>query len=207
MRPDRIRSCIAGIAVAVLAAVVLYFSVSSVSADPAVAKVPVSAREQTEALMTAICEGRFDDVEQLLSGVSDLGIEPLPEGTPESLLWDAWVESLSYEFSGDCYATQNGLARDVSVWGLDLQKITQQIGAEAQLLAQERIEAMEEAGEGGKLPETFASQLLYDATARVLERPLEQSNWTITLELEYEQDQWSIIPGPQLQALLSGQIR
>ena len=207
MRSYRVRSCIAGIAVLLLAAVIVYFAVSSVSADPAVAKVPVSAREQTEALMTAICEGRFDEVQPLLSGVSDLGIEPLRSGTPESLLWDAWMENLSYEFSGDCYATQNGLARDVSVWGLDLQKITQQIGAEAQLLAQERIAALEAAGEGGKLPETFADQVLYDATARVLERPLEQSNWQITLELEYKQDRWAIIPGPQLQALLSGQIR
>ena len=207
MRPNRIRSCIAGIVVLRLAALPVYFAVSSVSADPSVAKVPGSAREQTEALMAAVCEGRFEDVELLLSGVSDLGVEPLPEGTPESLLWDAWVESLSYEFSGDCYATRNGLARDVSVWGLDLQKTTQQIGAEAQLLARERIAALEEAGEGGKLPESFADQLLYDATARVLERPLEQSSWQITLELEYEQDRWTIIPGPQLQALLSGQLR
>ena len=207
MRPNRIRSCIAGIAVLLLAAVAVYFAVSSVSADPAVAKVPGSAREQTEALMAAICEGRFDDTEQLLSGVADLGVEPLPEGTPESLLWDAWVEGLSYEFSGDCYATRNGLARDVSVWGMDLQKTTQQIGAEAQLLARERIAELEEAGEGGKLPESFAEQILYDATVRVLERPLEQGSWQITLELEYEQGRWAVIPSPQLQALLSGQLR
>lgn len=203
MRSYRVHSWIAGIAAALLTAAVLYFAISSASADPAVVKVPASAMEQTEELMSAVCEGRFDDVQPLLSGVSDLGIQPLPEGTPESLLWDAWVGSLSYEFLGDCYATPNGLAREVEVWGLDLQKTTQQIGAEAQLLAQERLAALE----GAELPESFADQILYDATARVLEQPLLMSEWTVTLELEYEQGRWMIIPSARLQALLSGQIR
>ena len=203
MRSYRVHSWIAGIAAVLLTAAVLYFAISSASADPAVVKVPASAMEQTEELMSAVCEGRFDDVQPLLSGVADLGIQPLPEGTPESLLWDAWVGSLSYEFLGDCYATPNGLAREVEVWGLDLQKTTQQIGAEAQLLAQERIAALE----GAELPESFADQILYDATARVLEQPLLMSEWTVTLELEYEQGRWMIIPSARLQALLSGQIR
>ncbi len=203
MRPYRVHSWIAGIVAALLTAAVLYFAISSATADPTVVKVPASAMEQTEELMSAVCEGRFDDVQPLLSGVADLGIQPLPEGTPESLLWDAWVGSLSYEFLGDCYATPNGLARDVEVWGLDLQKTTQQIGAEAQLLAQERIAALE----GAELPESFAAQILYDATARVLEQPLLMSEWTVTLELEYEQGRWMIIPSARLQALLSGQIR
>jgi hypothetical protein len=203
MRSYRVHSWIAGIAAALLTAAVLYFAISSASADPAVVKVPASAMEQTEELMSAVCEGRFDDVQPLLSGVADLGIQPLPEGTPESLLWDAWVGSLSYEFLGDCYATPNGLARDVEVWGLDMQKTTQQVGAEAQLLAQERIAALE----GAELPESFADQILYDATARVLEQPLLMSEWTVTLELEYEQGRWMIIPSTRLQALLSGQIR
>ena len=203
MRSYRVLSWIAGAVAAVLTAAVLYFAISSASTDPAVVKVPASATEQTEELMSAFCEGRFDDVQPLLYGVSDLGIQPLPEGTPESLLWDAWVESLSYEFCGDCYSTPNGLARDVEVWGLDLQKTTQLIGAEAQLLARERIAALE----GAELPGSFASQILYDATARVLEQSREMGSWTVTIELEYKQGRWTIIPSAPLQALLSGQIR
>lgn len=203
MRAFRVLAWIAGAVAALLTAAVLYFAISSASADPAVVKVPASAQEQTEALMSAFCEGRFDDVQPLLYGVSDLGIQPLPEGTPESLLWEAWVDSLSYEFTGDCYATPNGLARDVEVWGLDLQKTTQLIGAEAQLLARERIAALE----GAELPESFATQILYDSTARVLEQSREMGSWTVTIELEYKQGRWTIIPSAQLQALLSGQIR
>lgn len=211
MKTFRLCSTILGILAAICAAVSIIFAVSSVSQGPKLLKAPDSAQERTQALMELVCSGAFDDASLLLSGTPDLGLETPAAGTPEALIWDAWLDSLRYEFSGDCYVTSDGIARDVTVWGLDIPLTTQAISAEAQLLLEERL-ANSADGSGiydadGNLSKTFADQILYDATVKGLSAPPQEVSRQMTLTLKYEHNQWMIVPDTQLQTFLSGQLR
>ena len=211
MRSYKLISLTAGVLAVICAVVTIWFAVSSVSSVPVLIGTPESAQSQTEDLMEAVCAGQFDRVSTLLKGSPDLGMGPAQEDTAEALLWQAWLESLHYEFTGACYVTREGLARDVDVWGMDVEAATQAVIAEVELLLPERLaEAQAIPGTydaDGDVSEAFVAQVVRDAAAKVLERQLPEKNWTLTLSLEYAGDRWTVIPDARLQGLLSGQLR
>lgn len=210
-KPFRLCSTILFILAAVLSAVTVIAALCSVSASPWLLRTPASAQERTEDLMELVCQGDFDIAAGLLSGTPDLGIAAPEAGTPEALIWQAWLESLHYAFSGDCYVAQDRIARDVTVYGLDIPLATQAISAEAQKLLEERMiqgcDSEELYDEDGGLSKAFVNQILCDATSRVLESQTQTSSCLMTLYLEYTNGQWMIVPDAQLQAFLSGQLR
>ena len=211
MRRYKLFSLTAGILASLCAAVTIWFAATSVSAPPALIGIPVAAQTQTEELMEAVCAGQFDRVSTLLKGSPDLGMVPAKEGTAEALLWQAWLESLRYEFAGVCYVTQEGLARDVDVWGMDVEAAIQAVIAEVELMLPERISEAETVqgtyDADGALSEDFVARVVYDAAVKVLEQQLPEKSWTLTLSLEYAGDRWTVIPDARLQGLLSGQLR
>lgn len=210
-KPFRLCSTILFILAAVLSASTVITALCSVSGSPWLLRTPSSAQERTEDLMELVCQGDFDGAAGLLSGTPDLGITAPEEGTPEALIWQAWLKSLRYEFTGDCYVTGNRIARDVTLQGLDIPLTTQDVSAEAQRVLEERLAHTEDTGEfydeDGNLTKAFINQVLCDATSRVLESSAQNTEGTLTLYLEYTNGQWMIIPDAQLQAFLSGQLR
>ena len=210
-KPFRLCSTILFILAAVLSAATVITALCSVSGSPWLLCTPSSAQERTEDLMELVCQGDFDGAAGLLSGTPDLGITAPEEGTPEALIWQAWLKSLRYEFAGDCYVTGNRIARDVTFQGLDIPLTTQAVSAEAQRVLEERLAHTEDTGEfydeDGNLTKAFINQVLCDATSRVLESSAQNTEGTLTLYLEYTNGQWMIIPDAQLQAFLSGQLR
>lgn len=205
MRPYKIFSLTAGILASLCAAVTIWFAAGSVSEPPAVIGTPEAAQARTEELMEAVCAGQFDRASALLKGSPELGMAPAQEDTAEALLWQAWLDSLRYEFLDDCYVTREGLARDVTVWGMDVEEATRAVIAEVELLLPERLSGGQTAS--GDLSEDFVAQVVWDAAVKVLERELPEKSWTLTLTLEYADDRWAVLPDAQLQGLLSGQLR
>ncbi len=168
-----------------------------------------AADDRTGAFMEAICASDHETAGSLLLSQPDLTPESQPDTALGLLLWDAFRESLSYEFSGTCQASGSGLQRSVTVTGLDIAALMHQLKDEAQdLLNEQALEADPDKvykPEGG-YQEAFVMDVLAHGAAGLLGEDQPMTTWELTLKLEKRNGQWWILPDQPLLDLLSGGI-
>ncbi len=185
-------------------------ALAALDADPVLLTPTDSAKVQTETLMEAVSQGDYAAAALTMYGTPDLGADRDPEDPVGKLLWNAFVESLSYEFQGECYADETGLARDVTVSYLDLSAVTAALGTHSQKLLPERVAQAEDVSEiydeNNEYREAFIQQILLDAAALALEENAAYGSREVTLQLIYQADQWWIIPDQALLKAISGGI-
>ena len=177
-------------------------------APPVLVQAPEAAAARAEALMAALAEGEFERAEAVLYGAPSLGVDREPADAVGGLLWDAFCGSIAYQFSGELYATDKGLARDVSVTTLELTSVTQNLKQRSEALLEERVATAEDVSqiydENNDYREDFVMDVLYDAAAGSLEEDARYVTQTITLNLVYHQGQWWVMPDRALLRLISG---
>lgn len=172
---------------------------TSLDASPKLVEIPVDARQCSEDLMDALCGGDYEGAEALLVGNPDLGLSEAPEGEVEAILWKAFEDSLSYEFDGDCYATENGLARNVKVSCLDVASVTA-------VLKEKAEEILDPAGldGNGNYPEAYQQQVLRLAAEAAVEQDSVLVTKNVTLQLVFQDGQWRVVADKILLAAISG---
>ena len=96
------------------------------NAQPRMLESPEAASAQAQRMMDALCAGDYDTAGSCMYGQPDLGAGE-PEDEVSRLLWDAFTDSLSYEFTGVCSVTDAGLTRKATVTALDVAKVIQSL--------------------------------------------------------------------------------
>lgn len=196
-----------GMALATVAVVVTF---RSLDAAPVLLSYSGEAEVQAEALMDAICEGDFSAAGAQMYGQPDLGVDRQPADTVGVLIWDAFVDSLAYEFHGNCYATDAGVARDVTITCLDISSVTDTLGERSRSLLAQRVAEAEDVeqiyDENGEYREDFVMEVLYDAAVQALKEDAVYETQDVTLNLTYQQDRWWVLPSQPLIAAISGGI-
>lgn len=194
---------------ALAAAAGIYFSISSVDAEPVMVKEPSAARERVVTLMDAVCASDYKTVSAQLSGQPDLGLDREASDAVGALLWNALEDSRSYAIVSDCYATNTGVAWDVRLTCLELSSVTANLRERSQALLEKRVE---EAGditeiydENNEYREEFVMDVLYDAAVEALAEDAVQAAYSFTLNLVYADGEWWVTPdAPLLQAISGG---
>lgn len=186
----------------------VYLTLDNIGAEPVLVQAPEEARQRALALMDALCEGDYDSISDQLYGRPDLGLNRDPADAVGVLLWDALAESRTYSVLRDCYATDNGIAMDVVVEGLDLDSVLGGLRQRAQALLEQRVAQAENTdeiyAEGGEYREEFVMDVLKDATAEALEQEGKQVRWELTLRFVYDEGRWWIRPDEALLTAISG---
>lgn len=194
----------------VLATVAVVVTFRSLDAAPVLLSYSGEAEVQAEALMDAICEGDFSAAGAQMYGQPDLGVDRQPADTVGVLIWDAFVDSLAYEFHGNCYATDAGVARDVTITCLDISSVTDTLGERSRSLLAQRVAEAEDIeqiyDENGEYREDFVMEVLYDAAVQALKEDAVYETQDVTLNLTYQQDRWWVLPSQPLIAAISGGI-
>lgn len=164
--------------------------------------------KQTEILMEAICKGDYAAAENVLYGHPKLEWNPEQASELGTVIWDAFDNSISYEFSGGCYASSSGIFRDVTVTKLDIPALIPKIQeCFQQLLAQRSTEYQKLSDvldENGNYHESFVMGVLMEASEQVLQENNSVSRWNLTLKLIRQDGQWQIVPSQQLISIISG---
>ncbi len=196
---------------ALLAAVLIFLTVilcfSSLDAPIFLLGHSTQAESQTTALMDAICQKDWDAASALLLGHPNLTEEEEPESALASLLWEAFHDSLSYEFTGPCRASGSGLCREVTVTGLDIPTLMAQLKDQTQTLLDAQVASADadlvyEAD--GTYREAFVMEVLTEAAANILQQDPPYRTWKLTLNLELRDGNWQIRMDQSLLTLLSG---
>lgn len=214
MKTKRILSGVFALLGAALAALALWVSISALDAQPVLMTPPAAAMETADAMMAAVCAGDFDAAADLMYGNPNLGTDRAPADEVGVLLWDAFLESLSYELVGQCYATDSGIAQDVTISCLDFSSVTGTLRDRTQALLTERVEAAENAAEdadaiydeNGDFREEFVMKVLRDVTVEALQEDAQYVERSLTMNLVYKQGQWWVVADSALLTAISSGI-
>ena len=177
------------------------------NAQPRMLESPEAASAQAQRMMDALCAGDYDTAGSCMYGQPDLGAGE-PEDEVSRLLWDAFTDSLSYEFTGVCSVTDAGLTRKATVTALDVTKVTQSVPQRARALLEQQAEAAaspaEIYDEHNAYREELVNQALLDAAKQALDESAETVTRDVSLNLIYRDGAWWVVPDQALLQIISG---
>lgn len=126
------------------------------------------------------------------------------------LYWDAFVESASYELVGECYATENGVAQDITFTCLDLNSATGSLRERSQALLEDRIEnttdLTEIYDENNDYREDVVMEVLYEAARDALDEDAVMITVELTVNLKYQDGKWWVVADKALLDAISGGV-
>lgn len=200
---SRLLALLAVLAALVTAALCVY----AVHQPPVLLTRPAEAEELAVQLMEDISRGDFDAASKAMLGNPDLGPARQPEGVVGKLLWQGFLDSFTYEYSGNCYAADSGVAMDLQVSYLDISSVIRGMGQQAGTLLKERVRRAEDMDdiydEHNEYREDLVQEILTQATKQALqkEQPVSRS---LTLQMTFAEGRWWVVPDAQLLGVLSG---
>lgn len=198
---------------AVLGSVLLVGSMGlfllSRNAQVRVLEVPQGAVACADTFAEALDSGDLSAAAQLMYGQPDLGAEGTVADPETALVWDAFLENMSFTFTGKCYATENGFARDASVAVLDIASVTQKLPERTQSLVNQRIASAEKLDEiydeEGHFHQELADEILNTALRQALAEDTQMIQRDVTVKLVNRDGSWWIVPDQTLLQTISGQ--
>ena len=168
------------------------------------------AEAQAQALMDAVAKGDYAAAEKLILGNPNLGVDRDPADAVGILIWEAFVESYSYELVGDCFATDSGVAQNVKVSFLDISSVTKNLRERSQVLLEARVADAEDVDEiydeNNDYKEEFVMEVLKDAVTDALKEDALMTGAEFTMNLVYRDGSWVVVSDSALLAAISGNV-
>lgn len=192
------------------AALAVYIGMNYTQANPQLLTPPTVARNKVVMMMNAVCDGDYAQASEAILGNPSLGVDRDAADEVGVLFWEAFEESMSFELVGECYTTENGLAQNVILTGLDIGSLTVNLKDRAQTLLEQRVAEAEDISEvydeNNEYREAFVMAVLYDAALQALEEDAVMSSVELTIQLSYHEGQWWVVADTALLDAISGGI-
>lgn len=196
-----------GIAVLVFTMVLAFVSLD---AETVLLTPPGEALERAETMMDAVAAGDYASAGQLMYGQPDLGADREPADKVGQLVWDSFTDSISYEFVGECYATDSGISQNVSITCLELSSVMSNLKTRVNTLLNERIAQATEMSqlydEENNFREDLVEEVLQQAVTAALQEDAQSVTREVTLSLAYREGQWWVVPDAALLNAISGGV-
>ena len=174
---------------------------------PILLEQPEEISSRIVSMMDAVCEGDYDLAAESMLGKPDFGVDRQAESEIGQLLWDAYLDSISYELIGDCHVTDTGIAQDISITYLDLSSVTasleQRAKADLEALIQEADDVSEIYDENNEYREEIVMAILHDVTLNALQEDGKAETVRITVNMVFEDGMWWIVPQKELLEAIS----
>ena len=111
---------------------------------------------------------------------------------------------------GELYATDSGVAQNITVTTLDMGSVTANLKERSEKLLERRVKAAEDPDEvydeNNEYREDFVMQVLYDATVQALNQDAKTVTSDVTINMIYENGQWWIVSDPALLSAITGGV-
>ena len=187
----------------------VWLGLSNRDASPVLAAPDPAAQSRITGFLDSICAGDYDLAESLLFGAPSLGMSRPPQDAAGVILWKAMEESRKYSLLGDCYATDRGLAQDVSLEYLDFSSVAEPLGRRAKALLSQAVENAEDISqiydEQNNYREDLVMRILQDAVVQSIAQDARTVKTTFTINLIFTDGAWWILPEkPMLEAVSGG---
>lgn len=171
-------------------------------------EVPQGAQICAQEMVAAINAGDFAAASAKMYGQPDLGGAGTPADAAGQAVWNAFVSSISCEFTGKCYATDSGIAWKASVTALDIPSVTEKLSSRASALLTQRVNAATEMYELYDENNDFRADLVQQVLDEALTLAIAEDGKTVTrevtLNMTCRDGQWWVVPDAALLQALSG---
>ena len=168
------------------------------------------AEAQAKALMDAVAAGDYDTAGGLILGNPKLGVDRDPADATGMMIWEAFVESYSYEMIGDSFATDSGIAQNVKVSFLDISSVTKNLRERSQSLLEARVAEAEDVSdiydENNEYKEDFIMAVLEDSVKDALREDAAMTGAEFAINLVYRDGNWVVVSDSALMAAISGNV-
>lgn len=180
----------------------------SLNAPVRVLEMPQAVAECADSFSQKLNDADITGAGRLMYGQPDLGAEGVSADPEAALVWDAFLSSISFEFTGKVYATENGFARDAAITTLDIASVTQKLPERTQSLVNQRIAAagaLEEIyDEAGHFRPELTQEILREALDQALSQDAQTVIREVTVKLVKRDGAWWVVPDQTLLRALSG---
>lgn len=212
MKKYKLFSHIFAIVLAILGALAavagITIGLTCTEADPVLLNQPEAAREQVAAMMDLFCAGDYEAAGELMMGTPSFGTDRSAADEAGVVLWNAFVDSLSYELEGECYANDSGVAQDVVITFLVFDSVTVGLRERTQVLLQKYLDEADDVSEIYDTENNFREDVvmaaLLEAMGDAIVEDAEYTTVRIAVELQYIDGQWWVIPNGELLTAISG---
>ena len=192
------------------AAAAIYIGLNCTDQNPQLLTQPTVARNRVVMMMNAVCDGDYEQASQNILGTPGLGVDREAADPVGGLIWDAYQKSLSFELVGDCYTTEDGLAQNVVLTGLDIESVTVNLKERSQSLLEQRVQNADDISEvydeNNEYLESFVMDVLYEAAQQALEEDAMERTVELTIKLRYQDGSWWVVADNALLDAISGGI-
>lgn len=198
-----------GLAGTALMAAAIVVCLKSLDAPVKMVEYPQEAMERSEEMMDAVAQGDFSAAAKVMYGQPELGADRQAEDEVGQLIWAAFADSISYEFAGDCYATDSGISRNASITTLDISSVTANLRDRSRKLLSDRVAAatdMAELYDGEEFREDVVMEVLKEAVQQALREDAKTVSREVTLNLIHREGQWWVVPDQTLLKAISGGV-
>lgn len=168
-----------------------------------------AAKMVTEDWAEALNRGDYAAAGALMYGQPSLEPDRASAYEAGDILWRAFRESLKCSFPGEVYATESGIARDMTVTALDISAVMGSLEGKMDSLIASRAEEEDPDvvyDENNAYREEFVMSVLCEALEDALRRQDFSVQRTVTLKLVCEDRQWWLLPEQELIRILSGTL-
>lgn len=177
-----------------------------VSAEPA--EDLAEAQQTVTEFFNALAAQDYLRANEMLSGVSTLGLERAPQTEDAAAVWHTLEEVRNYSLYGDCKAASGGAVQQLVYTTLDLDALSEAVKAGTEAKVEELAASLpaEEIydGEGGYLT-SFTERAYLEALEAELAHPADYSRMVgLNIRLVRSGDDWLIVPDDALYGALTG---
>lgn len=208
MKIARICACAFAAVGAALMLGTIVLCLFSLDAPVEMVGMPKEAMACAEDMMDALAEGDFAAAVKRMYGQPELGADGTPDDTMSAQVWQAFLDSISYEFVGVCYAKDSGIYRDVSITVLDVPALMETLPNRVSTLAAQRMELAEDMDalydDSGHFRAELVQEVLQEAVAQALRDNTATTSYDVTLKLICREGQWWVVPDQALLQAISG---
>ena len=210
MKLSKVMGALFGAAGVCAAVLCVSLAFQKMDASPVLVEQPESAREQVAVLMEAVSNNDYAAASAVLQGNPVFGADREPADAVSGLIWDAFVESVSYELVGELYATDSGVAQNITITALDMNSVTVNLKERSETLLEQRVEEAEDPDEvydeNNEYREEFVMQVLYDAAEQALKEDAKLVTSEVAIYMTYENGQWWIVADSALLSAITGGV-
>ncbi len=194
---------------AFLMGIAVLLCLMNLNKQPVLRRLPQQAVAQSDAFAKALDDGDLAAAGQLILGQPELGIQE-PKDAMSKLVWQAFLDSLSFEYTSNCYAGQTGICRNGTVTALDVPKTLESLKLCAHDLLSQRVitaESMEDIyDEQFNFREDVVQQVLNQALTEMVRNHQATVTKEVAVMLVQQDGQWYAVPDQALLQAISGSI-
>ena len=178
------------------------------NADVKIQELPQEAISRADAFAQVLNEGDLEKASQMIYGQPDLGVAGSPEELQTAAVWEAFVSSLSFEYTGQWQYADQALFREASVSSMNVSAFLENLPGLAQALVNQKIASAEELtevyDESGSFREELVDGILQQAVQQTLSQNTDVITREVTVKFVKRDGAWWLVPDQALLHALSG---